>query len=150
MSMQALKEAGLKPAEITDVILVGGSARIPYIQQQLREAFPGREPRADVNPDEAVAVGAALYADALFRSVDSTALPPVRLRDVTPLSLGVEVTKDGFSVIVPRNSPLPISFCKSFTTTVDNAVRGSACAHRVVVDLCACPFSVPLPGSPTA
>ena len=58
MSMKALKDAGLTPADITDVVLVGGSARIPYIQQKLREAFPGREPRADVNPDEAVAVGA--------------------------------------------------------------------------------------------
>ena len=104
MSREALKEAGLEPSDITDVVLVGGSARIPYVQQQLRELFPGREPRADVNPDDAVAVGAALYADALFRSADSSALPGVRLRDVTSLRHAARAPLHAFRRPLPAAS----------------------------------------------
>jgi molecular chaperone DnaK (HSP70) len=123
MGLEALKDADLEQSDITEVVLVGGSARIPYIQQKLRETFPGREPRTDVNPDEAVGVGAALYADTIFNKADSTVRATYRLRDVTALALGIRTKGDVFSVIVPRNSPLPISCTEKYTTVVDDQVQ---------------------------
>jgi len=118
MAVKTVALADLENSDITEVVLVGGSARIPYLRQKLREKFD-HEPRTDVNPDEAVAVGAALYADSLFNKAESVVRATCRLRDVTSLSLGIQIKGDVFSVIVPRNSPLPIAITKPYTTTVD-------------------------------
>ncbi len=127
---EVLKEARQSPADVTDVILVGGSSRIPYLQDKLKELFSGREPRTGINPDEAVAVGAALYADALFNLADSAIRSTCVLNDVTSVSLGVATVRDGFSVIVPRNSPIPISISKDYTTARDNQVRSKLNMQR--------------------
>lgn len=109
----ALKDAILDPEDLDDVILIGGATRMPMIQRQVRE-ITGIEPRDDVNPDEAVARGAAVQAD-MFQQ----ATPEHVLVDVTPLSLGVEVTGGLFEPIIDRNTTIPTRQTKTFTTAED-------------------------------
>src|SRR4029079_11436426 len=97
----AIKDAGVKLADIDDVILVGGQTRMPKVQDKVREFF-GREPRKDVNPDEAVAVGAAIQGGVLQRDVKD-----VLLLDVTPLSLGIETLGGVMTKLIQKNTTIP-------------------------------------------
>lgn len=110
----AVKDSQLKIKDITNVLLVGGSTRIPAIQNLAKEYF-GRDPNKSLNPDEAVAIGAAIQG-----SIMSGGLREVLLLDVTPLSLGIELADGGYGVIIPRNSSIPTSAMKNFTTVRDN------------------------------
>lgn len=111
---EALRDGHVTPDLITNVLLVGGSTRIPAVQQIVRDYFK-REPNRTLNPDEAVAAGAAIQG-----SILSGGLREVLLLDVTPLSLGVELAGDLFSILIPRNSSIPTAAHKTFTTVRDN------------------------------
>jgi len=111
---QALQDAGLTPEQIDKVILVGGSTRIPAVQEAVRR-FTGKEPFKGVNPDEVVAVGAAIQAGVLMGDVKG-----IVLLDVTPLSLGIETAGGIFTKIIERNTTIPTSKSQIFTTAADN------------------------------
>ncbi|RDI94721.1 molecular chaperone DnaK [Meiothermus sp. QL-1] len=111
---QALKDAGLSPSQIDEVLLVGGATRVPAVQQIVREIL-GKEPNRSVNPDEVVALGAAVQAGVLTGQVQD-----VVLLDVTPLSLGVETKGGVATVLIPRNTTIPTRKSEIFTTAEHN------------------------------
>lgn len=114
-----MKDAGLSKSELHEVVLVGGSTRIPKVQQLVKEYFNGKEPNKGVNPDEAVAFGAAVQAGILSGDGGKTT-DGIVLVDVAPLSLGIETVGGVMSKIIPRNSKIPASKSQTFTTYQDN------------------------------
>jgi molecular chaperone DnaK len=113
--LAALKDAGLTPQEINEVVLVGGATRMPVIQQLVKELLGGKEPHKGVNPDEVVAIGAAIQAGVLAGEVKE-----VVLLDVTPLSLGVETLGGVSTKLVERNTTIPVERSETFSTAADN------------------------------
>jgi len=111
---QALEDAQLSPKQIDEVVLVGGTTRTPVIRRTVEEYF-GRKPHTELNPDEVVALGAAVQANILDRGVEN-----MLLLDVTPLSLGIETYGGAVAKIIPRNSTIPASAQELYTTGVDN------------------------------
>ena len=119
----ALADAGLSPADIDEVVLVGGSTRVPLVRRRVQEIF-GRTPHSQLNPDEVVALGAAVQAHILAGGITT-----MLLLDVTPLSLGIETLGGIVSVLIPRNTTIPASAREMFTTSVD----GQTCVDMHVV-----------------
>ncbi|VDB94226.1 unnamed protein product [Peniophora sp. CBMAI 1063] len=114
---QVLKDAGVKKSEVHEIVLVGGSTRIPKVQQLLKEFFGGKEPSKGINPDEAVAYGAAVQGGILSGDESS---PDIVLVDVCPLTLGIETTGGVMTKLIPRNTVIPTRKSQIFSTAADN------------------------------
>lgn len=116
---RVLKDAKISKSEINDIVLVGGSTRIPKIQELLSNYFNGKELCKSINPDEAIAYGAAVQA-AILSGISDSKLDQLVLLDVTPLSLGVETAGNIMTVLIPRGTTLPTKRTQTFSTAVDN------------------------------
>ncbi len=115
---QAMTDAGVTPSEIDEVVLVGGQTRMPKIQELVKELF-GKEPHRGVNPDEVVAIGAAVQAGVLAGEVKD-----LLLLDVTPLTLAIETLGGVATPMIPRNTTIPTKKTETFSTAADYADRG--------------------------
>lgn len=119
---QVLDDSAMKKTEIDEVVLVGGSTRIPKVQQLIKDFFDGKEPNKSINPDEAVAYGAAVQAGVLGGE-DSETIKSLLLIDVTPLSLGMETIGGVMSTIIPRGTVIPAQKAQIYTTTEDSQTQ---------------------------
>lgn len=124
-ALEDAKEKGIQGKDqINDVILVGGSTRIPLVESMLQEHFKGKLLCKHVNPDEAVAVGAAIQADILkAKDVHGNTINKNQVNDVTPLNIGIECEDDEFCVVIPRNQKIPCSFEEIYSPSIDHATR---------------------------
>ena len=116
---KVLNESKTKKDEIEEILLIGGSTRIPKIIEMLTDFFNGKKPNQSINPDEAVAYGATVQAAILNKEKDEI-IDNVILMDITPLSLGVELKGEKMDIVIPKNSPIPIEKKKNYTTVQDN------------------------------
>jgi len=127
--LKALEDADLKANAITGIVLVGGSSRLKYVDRLIAKLFPGIEINKNINPDEAVAYGAAILAAHLNGDTHES-LRAFNLKDVTPLSLGIEVVGGQMEILIERNSQTPIQVTKIFTTNFDNQAAVSIVVYE--------------------
>ncbi|KAL2329573.1 hypothetical protein Fmac_017154 [Flemingia macrophylla] len=125
---RCLTDAKMKKSSVHDVVLVGGSSRIPKVQQLLQDFFNGKDLCKSINPDEAVAYGAAVQAALLSEGIKN--VPDLVLLDVTPLSLGIKLQGDVMSVVIPRNTTIPVKRTEVYKTVMDNQFGTQICVYE--------------------